>query len=797
MIEKVGRYEILDEIGEGGFAIVYRARDTELDRPVALKELRPVLLNDKNWVKRFHREAKTIARLDHPHIVTIHDVYDINNRLFIVMRLVDGPSLDEVIARQGRLPWPEATEIITAVAKGLDHAHDRDILHRDLKPANILMDPERGPMLTDFGLAKLASESSMSMTASGGVVGTPHYIAPEVWEGQGTTQQSDIYALGCILCEMLTGEKIFKGETPPAVMMAHFKPPALPKVWPEGVPIGVTDVVRTALASKLADRYAAVREMAEALTSLPEAGLEPGQLETIELAPEIGDRQADGADIAPPEQQDSEVAATPAPEKTAEEIPSEKPPAREAPPARFDFQKLEATIAHLSPQWRGFLRLASWYVIIVGMLGIINLLTSGYPWFVWPALALGVPLAIRLMNIFFAERLTNSSPKWRSFSKFAGWYVIIIGTLGLMNLLTSRYPWFLWPALALAIPLAIWFVNTLFGEEKPVDSPPTVAQPVPPPLPDSTALAGQRKRRSECLLLSVAAVVGAVLLVVIGVGGFCSAFGVLLNTLPTVEVGATETEDIRVPWPDSSDTPNLALKFTGGQFVLTPGAEVGLVEGTATYNVAQLKPQVIIDGSDVRIQPAGEVGFGSLATEDIRNEWDLKLGTAPLELAIEAGAADANIELGGLSLLDLSITQGAANFNLSFTEPNQVEMETLQFQGGASSATLSGLANARARDITVEAGAGDYTLDFSGVLQNEIKVSVKGGLGSITIIVPENVAAQVSASGGLSNVDVGGAWQQSGGNEYVLPGAGRQAGESHQITIETDIGLGNLELRTP
>jgi serine/threonine-protein kinase len=268
MIKQLGRYEILEKIGEGGFAIVYRGRDTELDRLVALKELRAALLDDTTWVKHFRREAKTIARLDHPHIVTIYDVYEAEGRLFIVMRLVDGQGLEEMIDTQGRLPWSEAVKIITAVAEGLDYAHAQGILHRDLKPANILIDRERGPMLSDFGLAKLAGESSISVTAGGGIVGTPHYIAPEVWEGEGTTQQSDIYALGCILYEMLTGEKVFKGETPPAVMMAHFKPPILPKVWPESVPPGVTNVLKTALATRPADRYATAGEMVEALATI-------------------------------------------------------------------------------------------------------------------------------------------------------------------------------------------------------------------------------------------------------------------------------------------------------------------------------------------------------------------------------------------------------------------------------------------------------------------------------------------------------------------------------------------------
>jgi class 3 adenylate cyclase/transcriptional regulator with XRE-family HTH domain len=266
-IEKLGRYEILAKLGQGSFATVYRARDTELGRLVALKELSPHLLADVSWVERFQREARLIARLNHPRIVPILDVGQAAGRQFIVIRLVDGPTLRELLASRGRFSWPETVETISAVAEGLDHAHSQGILHRDLKPANILIDPKWGPQLSDFGLAKLESEHSM--TQSGHIVGTPHYMAPEIWEGQTATPQADIYALGCILYELLSGEKLFAGETPPAVMMAHFKPLALPGQWPEGTPSGVVKVLRTALARKPDDRYATAGEMADELRASP------------------------------------------------------------------------------------------------------------------------------------------------------------------------------------------------------------------------------------------------------------------------------------------------------------------------------------------------------------------------------------------------------------------------------------------------------------------------------------------------------------------------------------------------
>jgi predicted ATPase/DNA-binding SARP family transcriptional activator/tRNA A-37 threonylcarbamoyl transferase component Bud32 len=267
---KSKRYAILEKIGQGGFATVYRACDNDLGREVALKELHSHLLADTNWLKRFRREAQVIARLDHPQIVTIYDVGQVQSGPFLVMRLVEGPSLATLLSNRERLPWSEAVEMIRAVAEGLDYAHSQGILHRDLKPANILLDPDRGPVLTDFGFAKLVGDNSLSQ--SGSVVGTPYYIAPEVWEGQTATPQTDIYALGCILYEMLTGQKLFTGETPPAVMTAHFRSPLFPGNWPQGTPPGVVDILLKALARDPAERYATAADMVAALT-----GLAPGQ----------------------------------------------------------------------------------------------------------------------------------------------------------------------------------------------------------------------------------------------------------------------------------------------------------------------------------------------------------------------------------------------------------------------------------------------------------------------------------------------------------------------------------------
>lgn len=434
MTETVGRYEIIEKIGQGGFAIVHRARDTQLDREVALKELRPILLDDAGWVRRFQREARAIAKLDHPHIVPIFDVYEADHRLFLVMRLVNGPSLDNLITAQARIPWETTLKTITRVASGLDYAHSQGILHRDLKPANILMDPDRGPMLTDFGLAKLAGEHSVSLSAGSSIVGTPHYIAPEVWEGKGSSVHSDIYALGCILFEMLTGDKVFKGTTPPVVMMAHFQPLSLPQTWPDGVPAGVSQVIKKALATNPAERYASAGELADALKKLATPAAAP--------RPEVGVR------VAP---------------RLADPLP---------PPGVVNLAGDDADddgeVEPRSVDWRGFLSHLGPYVIVITGLGIINGLTTDYPWFLWPALGWGIGLALHLWSLI-ADSMVSLRGKWKDLLNHLASYVVVIGALAGMNSLTGNYPWFLWPAGMWGIALAIHIWTTLISRDSQSD----------------------------------------------------------------------------------------------------------------------------------------------------------------------------------------------------------------------------------------------------------------------------------------------------------------------------------------
>jgi serine/threonine-protein kinase len=266
--QRLGKYEILEELGRGAFAAVYRALDSTLDREVALKILHPPLLTDPTFVERFQREARAMASLDHQHIAPVYEIGEAEERVYIALYLAHGPNLGEVLTEQGRFAWPETLSLLQPLCEALDYAHGRGVVHRDLKPANILLDSERGPLLTDFGFARLMGDSSVSLSLSGGILGTPAYIAPEVWELDAAEQPADIYALGCILYEMLTGEVLFAGKTPMQAMRAHDQGPAYPETWPEDVPADIETVLNKTLARDPAARYPSASAFWHALYGL-------------------------------------------------------------------------------------------------------------------------------------------------------------------------------------------------------------------------------------------------------------------------------------------------------------------------------------------------------------------------------------------------------------------------------------------------------------------------------------------------------------------------------------------------
>ncbi len=269
------------------------------------------------------------------------------------------------------------------------------------------------------------------------------------------------------------------------------------------------------------------------------------------------------------------------------------------------------------------------------------------------------------------------------------------------------------------------------------------------------------------------------------------ACGVNIN-IPTTEIktGPTQTDTISVPLPDDQEkVTNVTLAFGAGEINLNPGAEDGLISGTATYNVEDFKPEVTINDDAVRIEQ-GDFNISGIPSFEgnVKNTWDLTFGTAPMNLTISAGAYVGKFELGGLALQEVSVSDGASDVNLSFSEPNLTEMDTFTYETGASDVTITGLANANVDDVIFKSGAGSYTLDFTGELQQDMTVSVESGISSITIIIPEGVSAEVTFEGALSDVNYSGAWEKNN-NQYI------QTGSGPTITIKVTIGAGNLSLQ--
>ena len=232
--------------------------------------------------------------------------------------------------------------------------------------------------------------------------------------------------------------------------------------------------------------------------------------------------------------------------------------------------------------------------------------------------------------------------------------------------------------------------------------------------------------------------------------------------------------------PDGEEA-HLSLSFGAGKLTLSPGAK-NLVDGTVVYNVEGLKPETIENGNSVEIKQ-GNINY--LPPTDMVNQWDLKLGSFPMDLVISAGAYEGTIELGGLSLKSLEVNDGAADVDLSFSKPNLIDMSILRYATGASDVKLTGLANANFSTLTFSGGAGNYTLDFGGELQQDAVATIDSGFGNLSLIIPEGVNAKVTVEGAAVNINHGSAWSQSGQN-YT------QDGEGYTLTVIIKMAAGNL-----
>ena len=254
------RYEIIKSIGEGGMANVYLAYDTILDRNVAIKVLRGDLANDEKFVRRFQREALSASSLSHPNIVAMYDVGEDNGLYYIVMEYVEGKTLKQLLKKRGSLTLSEAIDIMLQLTDGMAHAHDSYIVHRDLKPQNIMIQDDGQIKITDFGIAMALNSTQLTQTNS--VMGSVHYLPPEQAAGKGTTIKSDIYSMGIIFYELLTGELPFKGDSAVEIALKQMKEP-LPDVHKlnNDIPQSIENIILKSTAKNPKNRYDDAKSM--------------------------------------------------------------------------------------------------------------------------------------------------------------------------------------------------------------------------------------------------------------------------------------------------------------------------------------------------------------------------------------------------------------------------------------------------------------------------------------------------------------------------------------------------------
>ncbi len=255
------RYEILEVIGQGGMAVVFKAKCHLLNRLVAIKVLKPELADDADFRRRFHDESQAVAMLSHPNIVSVYDVSRGGDLEYIVMELIDGITLKQYMERRGQLNWREALHFITQVMRGLSHAHSRGIIHRDIKPHNIMVLRDGSVKVADFGIACLAARNAQTM-AGREALGSVHYISPEQAKGERADERSDIYSAGVVLYEMLTGRLPFEGDSPVSIAIQHFSAvPLNPREIRPEIPEALEMICLKAMAPQITNRYQSADEM--------------------------------------------------------------------------------------------------------------------------------------------------------------------------------------------------------------------------------------------------------------------------------------------------------------------------------------------------------------------------------------------------------------------------------------------------------------------------------------------------------------------------------------------------------
>jgi serine/threonine protein kinase len=389
LIAAVGDHYLIEgELGRGGMAAVYRARDLRLNRRVAIKLLPPDMAFNAAVRSRFLREAQMSAQLSHPNIVPIYAVDERDGLVFFVMPLIDGDSVARILAETGRFEVEQVRRIVAAVAEALEYAHRQGVVHRDIKPDNILIERATGrPMVTDFGIARAAAEESR-LTVTGIAVGTPAYMSPEQAMGEREVDgRSDIYSLGIVAYQMLVGETPFKAANTPAMLMKHVSEPPPPiRSKRSEVPKGLAAALDRALEKRPQDRWAAAVEFREAVLSKHE----PSGAQRPEVPePPRSERR----DVAP-----ARFEHTPPlrPYEAGEWRPAHAPAQLPAPAASpHDVQEMRDV-----EKIARFRRRLAGYGATSVMLVTINAATSDFPWSIFPVLGMGVGVVAQLGSLW-------------------------------------------------------------------------------------------------------------------------------------------------------------------------------------------------------------------------------------------------------------------------------------------------------------------------------------------------------------------------------------------------------------
>lgn len=263
-LTQLGRYQIEKRLGGGAHAVVYKAEDTLLKRPVALKVLKPAWVSNTEMISRFTREARAAGNLMHAHIAWVFDFGAEEGIYYLAARYVEGPTLQELIAARGKIPWQEALKYTEDLGSALDYAHAKEVIHRDVKPNNIIISSTEGAVLTDFGLVKASIDASFQ-TKADMILGTPEYIPPEIWNGESASPATDQYALACVFAEMLSGKPLFFGSRLDEIINKHLEPNSLRDTWPGDILPEAGLILRKALAANPLHRYPNLGSFVQAL----------------------------------------------------------------------------------------------------------------------------------------------------------------------------------------------------------------------------------------------------------------------------------------------------------------------------------------------------------------------------------------------------------------------------------------------------------------------------------------------------------------------------------------------------